>query len=164
MWIVAKYKKNKILQLKSKTKILFKNSILYSPKILINYFKNNKLINKEVNLLNDYIFIFSHDFKKKDKLNNLNFTKGIKFVLNNSSYTQKELEDFISKCKNFENSKGYLKQEFFNFVKNDKYKFSSGPFTNLVFSIIKETQKQIELLIGNKTYRVKKDKYLYFPI
>lgn len=164
MWVVVKYKKNKLVQLKSKTKSLFKSSILYEPKILINYFKNNKLFEKEVSLFNDYIFIFSKDFQKKDKLNNLNFTKGVKFVLNNSICNQEELKNFILKCKNFENSKGYLKQEFFDFVKNDKFRFSSGPFTNLVFSIIKETQKQIEFLIGSKSYRIKKDKYLYFPI
>ena len=72
MWVVVKYKKNKLTQLKSKTKSLFKSSILYDPKILINYFKNNKLFEKEVSLFNDYIFIFSKDFQKKDKLNNLN--------------------------------------------------------------------------------------------
>ena len=118
MWVVVKYKKNKLTELKSKTKSLFKNSILYSPKILINYFKNNKLFEKEVSLFNDYIFIFSKDFQKKDKLNNLNFTKGVKFVLNNSICNQEELKNFILKCKNFENSKGYLKQEFFDFVKD----------------------------------------------
>ena len=122
MWVVAKYKKKKkFIEFKNKSKNSFEDIVLYRPKILINYFKNNKLIEKEICLFNDYIFIYSKDFIKKNKLNNLNFTNGIKSVLNNSIFNQKELNDFISKCKNFEDSHGYLKQDFFNFLKKKHF-------------------------------------------
>ena len=62
MWVVTKYKK-KFIEFKNKSK-LFEDIVLYRPKILINYFKNNKLIRKSC-LFNDYIFIYSKDFIKK---------------------------------------------------------------------------------------------------
>lgn len=163
MWIIAKYKQNSLNDLKSATSKKFNNSIFYRPKILINYFKNQKLISKEVNLFNDYIFIHSIDFSQKNKLFNLNFTKGIKLVLGNSLLNQEELNSFITKCKNFEDASGYLKQDFFNFVKKNNFKFSNGPFTNIIFSIIEETRNKIKILIGKNNYLIDKNKYLYFP-
>ena len=57
MWSVIKFdKKNYHLFKEDLKKKIGNNCIIYRPKILIQKFKNNKLIKKEINLLGDYIF------------------------------------------------------------------------------------------------------------
>ena len=165
MWIVAKYKKKDFNNLTNDIQKVFgRESIVYRPKILIEKFKNNKLIETELDLINDYIFIFNQSFNKEYSLMKLSYAKGIKYILNNSPFNQKDLEEFVSNCKNFESKNGYITQDFFNFFEFKKFKFASGPFANFIFECINQTKNKIKILIGKKTFIINKNKYLYFPI
>ena len=76
-------------------------------------------------------------------MNSLKFTKGLKYFLNGYSGSQRDIETFIKKCKNFEDNKGYLSQNFFEIYKNNNYKFISGPFAEKIFKIV-DFQKKIK--------------------
>ena len=74
-----KFNKDQLSFLKSELKNKFgKDFKFYCPKIIIEKFKNNKLVKKECNLLGDYLFCFNDVFKEKitKQLNNI---KGVKY-------------------------------------------------------------------------------------
>ena len=72
MWTVIKIDKKKQNFFKNEiTKKLGSDIILYSPKINIQNYINNKLIDKKIDLLGDYIFCFHDDFKNPKILNKL---------------------------------------------------------------------------------------------
>ena len=59
MWAILKIDRKKFGVLKKDLKDkLGSDTIFYNPKLLIQKYKNNKLINKEFNLLGDYLFCF----------------------------------------------------------------------------------------------------------
>ena len=67
MWTVIKFDKKNYHLLKEDIKNkIGNNCIVYRPKILIQKFKNNKLVNKEVDILNDYLFCFHEKLKEKN--------------------------------------------------------------------------------------------------
>ena len=69
MWAVIKFdRKNLNLMIEDFKKKLGNDFVIYRPKILIQKYKNNKLVNKEFYLLNDYLFCFHKDFEKKSTL------------------------------------------------------------------------------------------------
>ena len=73
------------------------------PKILIHKFKNNKLVKKELNLLGDYL-CFNKEFSNTNTLNNIKYTKGVKFLLDGFQKSQNEIISFLAgKCKEIEN-------------------------------------------------------------
>ena len=68
----------------------------YLPKINIQIFKNNKLVNKSVPLLGDYIFCYHQNFKNTKMIEKLKFLKGLKsfimvatFIKETLNYLQK---------------------------------------------------------------------------
>ena len=62
MWVILKVDKKKIDILKKEfSKKLDKEIIFYQPKIKIEKYRKNKLENKVVNILGDYIFCY-HNF------------------------------------------------------------------------------------------------------
>ena len=64
MWAVIKFDKKNFHQLKEYfQKKIGKDCVIYRPKILIQKYKNNKLINKEVDILGDYLFCFHKNFR-----------------------------------------------------------------------------------------------------
>ena len=82
MWTVIKIDKKKQNFFKNEiTKKLGSDIILYSPKINIQNYINNKIIDKKIDLLGDYIFCFHNDFKNPKILNKLKFVKGLKYFL-----------------------------------------------------------------------------------
>jgi len=165
MWTVIKIDKKKQNFFKNEiTKKLGSDIILYSPKIYIQNYKNNKLIDKKIDLLGDYIFCFHNDFKNPKILNKLKFVKGLKYFLDGFIKSQKEIENFISKCKNSENNQGYLTKNIFNLYKDREYKFFSGPFTNMIFKIINIQKKKMEILIGNVKTVTNNDENCFQPI
>jgi len=165
MWTIIKYEKKNIELLKSSLKNkLGEDSIFYCPKLLIQKYKNNKLINKEFNLLGDYLFCFHKSFSSYQIINNLQFTRGLKYFLMGFEKSQNEITRFIKKCKESENEKGYLSNHFLDLKINSQYKFSSGPFVDTIFKIINFQKNKINILLGNIKTTINKEEFLYSPL
>ncbi len=150
MWIILTYKKNELnILLKSIKQRLNDDVKFYQPKVKISFFKNNKIINKSKPLLNDYIFCFSPSFNISKNLKKVINSKGLKFLIGDSCGSQKEIVDFIDLCKKIEDEEGYVKQNMiFDIVQNEYYKFTSGPFANLIFKLLQKNKKDLKVLIG----------------
>ena len=72
MWTVLKFDKKRFnLMLGDMKKKYGNNFIIYRPKILVQKYRNNKLVTKEVDLLGDYLFCFNANFKNKSVDNEL---------------------------------------------------------------------------------------------
>jgi hypothetical protein len=165
MWIIIKFDKKKFKFFKNELKNkLSHEHVLYSPKLLIQKNKNNKIINKEYNILGDYIFCYDEKLKNKGILNQLKFVKGLKYILDGFLSTQEEIELFIQKCKKLENKKGYITQNFFQLQLDLKYKFASGPFIDKIFQIINIQQNKIKILVGEIKTTIKKNEFLFNPL
>ena len=96
MWAIIKFDKKNLEFLKNNIKKKLGNEVeFYLPKIFVEKYKNNKLVGQELNLLGDYLF-FSHDkLKNKSILNELKFTKGLKYFLDGFSQSQKEIKLYM---------------------------------------------------------------------
>ena len=77
------------------------------------------------------------DFEKKSTLERLKYSKGLKYFLDGFFESQKDIKFFIERCKKLEDEKGYVSENLFELDKNLNYKFSSGPFAEKIFKIIK---------------------------
>ena len=165
MWTIIKFKKQNLGLFKDDLKKkIGENVIIYQPKILIQKYKNNKLINKEFEILGDYLFCYHENFKQKSTLNKLKFIIGIKYFLNGFLEYQKDVKEFIEKCKKMENNKGYISHSLFEVNVNSKYKFFTGPFTEKIFKIINFKKNKIDILIGNLKTTINKKEYIFKPI
>ncbi|MBI29373.1 MAG: hypothetical protein CMI95_05740 [Pelagibacteraceae bacterium] len=165
MWVIIKFDKNNFEFLKEELrKKLGDNFIIYNPKFFFQKYINNKCTYKEFNLLGDYLFCFHKNFKNTDTLNNLKFTKGLKYILSGFVQSQEEIKKFIKKCKDSEDKKGYLTQNFFELHMNSKYKFISGPFAEMIFKIVGFQKNKINILLGNVKTTIKKNELLYNPL
>ena len=162
MWVVLKSKKNKVKYLVNEIKKRYGKEIsFFIPKIQINKIKNFKMFTEEKNLLGDYILCYHPSFQDKKFLNNLKYTRGLKYLLVEFTHSQKNIINFIDNCKNFEDPNGFIKQNFFQINIKDDLKFLSGPFTNQIFSIINEQRSKFNILLGNFKTSVSKEKYLF---
>ena len=122
MWIVAKIDTKKIFTLKNEfLQKLGSNVKFYAPEIRLKKFMNSKLQVKKNYLLGNYILCFHEDFKKKSVLTSLKYCKGLKYFLDGLHSSQKEILKFISKCKENEDSNGFLKPSFFDYKDKTKY-------------------------------------------
>ncbi len=158
MWTVVKYDKKKLnIFIKDLKKKLNDDVLVYSPKIKIQKYKKRKLISEELDILGDYIFCFNSKFENQKIVNELKFTKGLKYFLNGFYKSQDEIVNFIKKCKKFENKQGFLSSDFFDIECNKKYKFNSGPLLNLIFQMIEIQKNKFKILMGNKVTTIKKD-------
>ena len=83
----------------------------------------------------------------------------MKYFLNGFFEAQKEINDFIKKCKVLENKNGYLSQNIFNLEFDKDYKFITGPFVQKIFKIISFQKKTIDIEMGNLKTRVKKENF-----
>tara|TARA_B110001450_G_scaffold249465_1_gene266899 strand:- start:692 stop:1189 length:498 start_codon:yes stop_codon:yes gene_type:complete len=165
MWTIIKFdKKNFNLLKHDLNKKLGKNFIIYRPKILIQKYKNNKLISKEFEILGDYLFCYHKDFVKKATINNLKFSRGLKYFLSGFLKFQKDINYFIEKCKKLENQKGFISERLFEIKINSKYIFSSGPFAQEIFKIIGMQKNKINILMGNLNTTINKKEYLFNPV
>ena len=165
MWTIRKINKKKINLLKKNlSKKLGKNFKIYNPKIILERYSLNKLVKKETTVLGDYLFCYHEDFKKYETINKLKFCRGLKYFLNGFFEAQKEINDFIKKCKVLENKNGYLSQNIFNLEFDKDYKFITGPFVQKIFKIISFQKKTIDIEMGNLKTRVKKEKFLFNPV
>lgn len=165
MWTIIKFDRKKLESLKGDfKKKLGEDFTIYIPKLLIQKYKNNKLIKKEFDLLGDYLFCFHKNLEKPSTLNMLKFSRGLKYFLNGFDCSQREINNFIEKCKKAENSEGYLSQTFFELFINSKYKFINGPFAEAIFKIIGLQKNKINILLGNVRTTIKKKEFLFSPL
>lgn len=164
MWTILKFNKKEYYFLKKDFKEkLGHDVILYAPKILIEKKNQNKVFKREFYILGDYIFLY-HKKINLITLNNLKFSRGLKYFLEGFQSSQNEIETFINKCKSLENEKGFVSQNLFEIIKNERYKFLTGPFTSEIFKILEIQKNKINILIGNFNTYIKKKDYLFFPI
>lgn len=162
MWAIIKFDKKNFKFLKKEfNKKLGKECEIYIPKIQVQKFKNNKLINKDFNLLGDYLFCFHKSFKNKESTYFLKNTPGLKFFLEGFSISQKNISEFITKCKNAENDFGFLSKSFIDLLFNKNYIFSSGPFTGKIFQILNLQKTKIGVLVGGLKTTVNKKEFSY---
>ena len=165
MWKVLKFDQKSLGLLKEDLKKkLGKDFKIYIPKLRIQKFKNNKLINKEINLLGDYLFCFHKNFEYENTLNSLRFVRGLKYFLGGLSGSQNDIEKFIKKCKDSEGQEGFLSRNFFDLDLDRNYKFSSGPFADKIFKIINLQRNRIKVLMGNIKTTIKKKEFLFTPV
>ena len=164
MWTIIKFDKKKLSILKEDfSQKLNGNFEIYSPKLLIQKYKKNKLVNKELNLLGDYILCFHKDFKNYKTINNLKYCRGLKYFLEGFKTSQIDIENFVNKCKSSEKD-GYLSYNFYKLNLNGKYKFTTGPFVEKIFQIINLQKNKIDILMGNLKTTIKKKEFLFSPV
>ena len=165
MWKVLKFDQKSLgLLNEDLKKKLGQDFKIYIQKLRIQKFKNNRLINKEINLLGDYLFCFHSSFEYERTLNSLRFVRGLKYFLEGLSGSQKDIEKFIKKCKETEGNEGFLTRDFFDLDLNKKYKFSSGPFSEKIFKIINLQRGKIRVLMGNIKTTIKRKDFLFTPV
>jgi hypothetical protein len=165
MWTILKFENKSIETLKKEfSKVLGKDYIIYIPKLFIQKYKNNKLIEKEFNLLGDYLFCFHKKLSDKKTINALQYSKGLKCILNGFSQSQVEIKDFIKRCKESETKNGYLTQDFFEINVNSECQFITGPFSNTIFKIIEMQKNKIKILMGDLRTTINKKEFLFKPV
>ena len=166
MWIVLKYKKQEFNFLKKDfRKTLGDLPLIFKPKIKCEKFIRNKLHLLEKDILGDYLICYHKKFQDANMLAILKNLRGLKYFLSDSKINQKEIISFIEYCKKNQDSKGYIKQTFFDFSTAKKGIFLSGPFTNMLFSIIENQGPKLRVLVGKVITTVTKNSnYLFRPV
>ena len=156
MWVVASVKNFNIF--KGELEKKFSNVEFYYPKIIKS--------NKKVNLLGQYIFCFSKDFKKTNaSFNSLQFTKGLKKILFSEEYFQNEVRNFINYCKLHEDTEGVIQNTFFKNILKEKGKIMNGPLNQYIFNLIKKGPKKISVFIGDMKVSISdKSNFFYSSI
>ena len=130
MWTIIKFDNKSVDTLKQEFfQKLGEESVFYTPKIFVQKYKNNKLVNKEYNLLGEYLFCYHREFSKSSTLSYLKYTKGLRYFLSGFRQCQDEIKNFILKCKQLENDKGLITHSLFELNIATQYKFKTGPFT-----------------------------------
>ena len=95
MWTVLKFDKKNLYLLKQDLyKKLGKDTKIYIPKLRIQKYKNNKLINKEYNLLGDYLFCYHKSLGYKNIIDSLRYTRGLKYFLEGFIEAQNDIFNF----------------------------------------------------------------------
>ena len=91
--------------------------------------------------------------------------RGLKYFLVDSKINQGEIIGFIDYCKRHQDLDGYIKQSFFEFSNMKKGMFLSGPFTNVIFSVLGKRRDNLKVLIGKITTTITKNSdYLFRPV
>ena len=161
MWIVAKYNNGQSQTLKENlSKILGSEIEFYQPKIMIEL-KKKKFFK---NILGNYVFCKHSRFSEDKILNNLKFIKGLSYFLSNYKLEQKQILEFIYKCKNHEGKNNILSQTFFDELVDLKARFISGPFKSFAFEIINKNKNYFITKINNFKIRVKKKEKYFLPL
>lgn len=165
MWAVIKFEKRKLSLLKRDLRHKLGQDLqIYIPKMLLEKYINNKIIKKEFNLLGDYLFCFHKKIMNSKSVNKIIYCRGLKYFLDGFVKSQVEIENFINKCKECENEKGYLTKNFFSFNLNTKYKFITGPFTDMIFKIVNLQKNKIDIYLGNLKTTINKKDFLFSQV
>ena len=165
MWAVLKINKKNLESLKKDLcDKLGEDVKFYIPKLKLKKFFKKKTFTKESFLLDDYMLCFHKDFSKNSVLISLKYCRGLKYFLNDFWKSQEEIEKFVKKCKQNEDSSGYIKASFFDYKNYKNYEFISGPFTNMVFKLIYENKLSIKALMGKYSATISKENNLFRPL
>tara|TARA_B100000965_G_scaffold379611_1_gene375478 strand:+ start:484 stop:981 length:498 start_codon:yes stop_codon:yes gene_type:complete len=165
MWTVIKFDKKKINLLQQDLlKYIGKDCVFYRPKIQIQKYYKNKLIKKDFEILGDYLFCYHKSFYKKNIIDLLKFSRGLKYFLSGFIEFQTELDNFIKKCKKSEDINGYISRNLFDVKLNKNYKFNSGPFVSKLFKIVELEKNRISIVMGNIRTHFKKEEFLFTPV
>ena len=101
MWVVLKYKRNEFNFLQEGLVGTLGNlPIIFRPKFKFQKLVKNKIQFIENDILEDYLLCYHEKFAKNSILTHLKNLKGLKYILNNSKNSQKEIIGFIEYCKN----------------------------------------------------------------
>ncbi len=162
MWIIINFKTNQfdILKQEFKKKLKIEPNFFF-PKLKFQKIKKNKLVPYISPLLGNYIFCFHPKFNNENMLENMNYLKGLKFFLKGFKIYQTDILNFMDRCKKHEDENGFIKQTFFNFTTVEKIKFLSGPFTNMIFKIIKQNKNSFEVFTGKINISFPTKRYLF---
>ena len=165
MWTVIKFDKKNIHIFKEDLKRKLGNNFeIYYPKLTIQKYQKQKLKQKNINLLGDYLFCFHSKFQNERNISQLKFIRGVKYFLNGFRQSQIEINNFINNLKKLENEDGYITQNIYQTEIDKIYKFTSGPFTEKIFKIISLNKDKIDVLIGNIKSKINKKKFLFKPV
>ncbi len=165
MWTIIKFDKKKYNLLKKELKSNFgEDCKIYRPLLLIERFTRNKLVKKEISLLNDYLFCFHRSFEKKNTLNKLKYFVGLKYFLNGFHYSQSEIENFIENLKKIENEEGYITRSIFQVEINKFYKFNTGSFANKIFKVLSLQKNKLNIIMGNLKSTINKNEFIFSPL
>tara|TARA_B100001248_G_C27382524_1_gene457808 strand:- start:861 stop:1358 length:498 start_codon:yes stop_codon:yes gene_type:complete len=149
MWAIMKIDLNKTnLMIEDLKKKLGKDFKFYSPKVNIQILRNNRLVNRSIPLLGNYIFCFHQNFKSSKMTDKLKFVKGLKSFIYGYHLYQKEIELFIDSCKSLENKNGFISKSFLDLNLNKLYKFKSGILTDKIFELVEFQKNKIKILIN----------------
>ncbi len=160
MWTIIKINQKKFSELKKTfQRKIGESTIFFSPKIKIQKKIKNKVIYKDINLLGNYVLCYNEKLSDNNNLINLKSTIGLEYFLNGFKNCQKQIINFIDRCKKYEQN-GYLTQNFFEVNNCEDYKFLSGPFTKFLFKITEI--KKNSYLINLNNIRVKCSKNILF--
>ena len=162
MWVIIKFKSNQfnILKQEFKKKLNIEPKFFF-PKLKIQKIKKNKLVTYESPLLGNYIFCFHPEFNNKNIIESIFYLKGLKLFFNGFKNYQKDILNFINRCKNHEDENGFIKQTFFNLIAFKKIKFLSGPFTNIIFKIMRRQTNSMKVSDGKVSISFPTDRYLF---
>ena len=166
MWIVFKYKRREFSLLKQDfRKILGDLPLIFRPKLKYQKLVKKKLKFLEKDILDDYLICYHEKFQNINMLTILKNSKGLKYFLADSKTNQREIISFIDYCKKNQDLDGYIKQSFFEFQNMKRGMFLSGPFTNMIFSVIENQRNNFKVLIGKATMTITKNSnYLFRPV
>ena len=165
MWTIIKFDKKRINLMKQDLiKKTDSNLEIYSPKLLIERYHNNKITKKQFNLLGDYLFCFHKKFEDDNYLQQVKNSRGLKYFLDGCKISQKDISKFIELLKSAENEQGFITKSFYDIKINSIYKFHSGPFVNKIFKIVNLQKNKIDILMGKFKTRINKIKFLFAPI
>ena len=165
MWVVAKFDKKKFQLLKNEFKSYFGDECkIYRPVLLVEKFTKKKIIKKEVDLLNDYLFCYHESFNELSIMNRIKYFIGIKYLLNGFNYSQLEIEEFIKSLKRNENSEGYITKSTFEIEINKFYKFDTGAFANKIFKVLSLNKNKLSVMMGNIKSTIKKNELIFSPL
>ena len=165
MWTIVKLESKKINLFKEDlNKKLDSNYKIYKPQLLIQKYVKNKLSNNIVNLLGNYVFCYHKKFEDVNTINYLKNLRGLNCFLGGFVNSQKEITNFIDKCKRLEDRNGFISSNLYEINMNSYYRFSSGPFAEKIFKIINLQRNNINILMGNIKTTINRKEFLFSPV
>tara|TARA_B100000242_G_C43022340_1_gene475827 strand:+ start:776 stop:1273 length:498 start_codon:yes stop_codon:yes gene_type:complete len=163
MWTVIKYKKNNLPFLAQNLREKFGDIFtFYNPKIKYEKISKSKRFIKEKYILGNYIFCYSKNFIDLSFVNSIKNLKGLDYFLNGYKDNQKNIENFISNCKNYEISDQVISPKFFLQLDLNSSKFLNGLFANKIFKILEKRKNKILVSLDGLKAEINTEKNLYF--